>query len=111
LAETFEASRLDWDELRRPPHQELFAWYQRIIALRASDRYPLQLPVQVGYDAEAGWLWFVRGDLCVAVNFAAQPAMVPVPQGNWDLLLSSASDVSSAATLAAYEARIYRRHG
>jgi maltooligosyltrehalose trehalohydrolase len=109
LPETFEASRLDWNELRRPPHQELFVWYQRIIALRAADRYPLQLPVNVGYDAEAGWLWFVRGDLCVAVNFAARPAMLALPQGSWDLLLSSASDSSSAATLAAYEARIYHR--
>src|SRR5665213_2267896 len=109
LHETFESSRLNWEELTHPSHQDLFEWYQKIIALRASDRYPLQLPVNVGYDAEAGWLWFVRGDLCVAVNFAARPAMVALPQGSWDLLLSSASDSSSAATLAAYEARIYRR--
>jgi maltooligosyltrehalose trehalohydrolase len=109
LPETFAASRLDWDELKRTPHKELLAWYRRIIALRAADRYPLQLPVNVGYDAEAGWLWFVRGDLCVAVNFAARSATIALPQGNWDLLLSSVSEGATAATLAAYEARIYRR--
>ncbi len=109
LPETFASSRLNWDELARPPHRELLAWYRQVIALRASDRHPLRLPVRVSYDADAGWLWFVRGDLCVVVNFAAQPATIALPQGSWKLLLTSIPQASAATALAPHEARIYRR--
>jgi maltooligosyltrehalose trehalohydrolase len=110
MPDTFEASRLNWDELTRPAHQDLFRWYQQIITLRASDRHPLPLPVAVSYDAAARWLWFVRGDLCVVVNFAARPASIALPEGTWRLLLSSASGQSIDGPLADYETRIYRRN-
>jgi maltooligosyltrehalose trehalohydrolase len=105
--ETFESSRLNWDELSRSPHQELFDWYQKVIALRAFDRHPLPLPVNVSYDATQRWLWFVRGDLCVVVNFASQPVDIPFPDGTWRLLLSSVPGASGIGTLAEYETRIY----
>ena len=109
MPDTFAASRLDWDELTRPSHQDLFRWYQQIITLRSSDRHPLPLPVAVAYDAAARWLWFVRGDLCVVVNFAARPAAIALPEGTWGLLLSSVSGESIDGPLADYETRIYRR--
>jgi maltooligosyltrehalose trehalohydrolase len=110
LAETFAASRLNWQELTRPSHQELFRWYQQIIALRASDRHPLALPVEVAYDATERWLWFVRGDLCVVVNFGSQSAAIALPAGNWRLLLTSVPAAAIAGTLAGYETRIYGRN-
>jgi maltooligosyltrehalose trehalohydrolase len=109
LPQTFEASRLSWDEIERSPHRQLLEWYQRLIALRASDRHPLPLPVDVAFDATQGWLWFVRGDLCVVVNFASRPISIALPQGNWSLLLTSASDAATAPALSAFEARIYGR--
>jgi maltooligosyltrehalose trehalohydrolase len=33
-ADTFERSRLAWDELDRPPHDGVRQWYERLIALR-----------------------------------------------------------------------------
>jgi maltooligosyltrehalose trehalohydrolase len=110
LSETFEVSRLNWNELTQPSHQGLFRWYQQIINLRASDRHPLPLPVAVSYDAAQRWLWFVRGDLCVVVNFAAQSATIPMPEGDWRLLLTSIEEDSSPGTLAGYATRIYRRN-
>jgi maltooligosyltrehalose trehalohydrolase len=110
LPETFEISRLNWDEMTHPSHQDLFRWYQQIISLRASDRHPLPLPVAVSYDAAQRWLWFVRGDLCVVINFAAQPATIPLPEGDWRLLLTSVPGDSAGGTLAEYATRIYRRN-
>ncbi len=107
LAETFESSRLNWDELAQLSHQDLLSWYQQIIALRAADRHPLPLPINVEYDATQRWLWFVRGDLCVVVNFAAETADVPMPEGSWRLVLASAPETHATGPLAAYETRIY----
>ncbi|HEY6457018.1 MAG TPA: malto-oligosyltrehalose trehalohydrolase [Steroidobacteraceae bacterium] len=109
LPQTFAASRLAWDEISRPPHRDLLAWYRQVIALRASDRHPLPLPVNVVHDATERWLWFVRGDLCIVVNFASRALTIAMPPGRWTLLLTSASENSSAATLSAFETRIYRR--
>ena len=33
--ETFTRSRLDWSELSRPPHAEIYQWYRQLIHLRA----------------------------------------------------------------------------
>ncbi|HEY4339693.1 MAG TPA: malto-oligosyltrehalose trehalohydrolase [Steroidobacteraceae bacterium] len=109
LPQTFEDSRLSWDEVNRSPHRELLDWYRQIIALRASDRHPLPLPVNVAHDAAQGWLWFVRGDLCVVINFASRPVSIAMPQGRWTLLLTSAPEASSSPILSAFEARIFRR--
>jgi hypothetical protein len=65
--------------------------------------------VNVAYDTTERWLWFVRGDLCVMVNFASRVVTIAPPPGRWTLLLTSASESSTAATLSAFEARIYRR--
>jgi maltooligosyltrehalose trehalohydrolase len=109
MPETFAGSRLNWHEMTRPSHQDLFSWYQQIINMRASDRHPLPLPVAVSYGAAQRWLWFVRGDLCVMVNFAAQPNTIALPEGNWRLLLTSVAGNSISGTLAEYETRIYGR--
>ncbi len=85
LPQTFAASRLDWDETRRArASASCSRWYQQIIALRASDRHPLPLPADVAYDAAERWLWFVRGDLCVVVNFASRAGRHRLARGQLD---------------------------
>jgi maltooligosyltrehalose trehalohydrolase len=106
---TFLNSQLNWDEIRQPVHEDLLAWYRRIIALKASAIRPLSHAAMVSYDEAAPWLCFVPGDLCVAVNFASQPVPFALPEGNWRILLSSSEQSPSATQLAPYETQILRR--
>jgi maltooligosyltrehalose trehalohydrolase len=104
---TFHNSQLNWDEITQPVHKDLLAWYQRIIALKASAIRPLSHAATVSYDEAASWLSFVLGDLCVAVNFASQPVPFALPKGNWRMLLTSSEKSPSATQLAAYETQIH----
>ena len=104
---TFSQSRLNWDELTQPAHQELLSWYRRIIALKASTIRPQSHAATVSYDEGAPWLCFVLGDLCVAVNFASQPVSFALPEGNWRLLLTSSAQSPASGQLAQYETRIH----
>jgi len=106
---TFYKSQLNWDEIKQPVHQDLLAWYRRIIALKASAIRPVSQAAIVSYGEAAPWLSFVLGDLCVAVNFASQPVPFVLPKGNWRMLLSSSDQAPSATRLAAYETQILRK--
>jgi maltooligosyltrehalose trehalohydrolase len=107
--QTFADSRLDWDELTVPVHQDLLLWYRKMIGLRSCLEPPQSLSLQVSCDAAALWLWFIRGTVCVAVNFSARPNAIALPPGDWQLLLSSVSGASLASPWAAHETRIYTR--
>jgi len=104
---TFSQSRLNWDELTQPVHQELLAWYRQLIALKASALRPLSHAVTVSYDETAAWLCFVLADLCVAINFASQAVAFTLPKGNWRPLLTSSAHSTTPAQLAAFETRIH----
>jgi maltooligosyltrehalose trehalohydrolase len=73
---TVERSRLDWDELRREPHAQLFWWYRDLIRLRR-ERGDLRDPrldrVHVDHDAERRTVLVRRGRHIVAVNLSAEP--------------------------------------
>ncbi|MEV3993663.1 malto-oligosyltrehalose trehalohydrolase [Streptomyces sp. NPDC049837] len=78
---TRDRSCLDWAERERQPHARVLAWYRELIALRASQpdlTDPDLAAVRVAYDEEARWLVYRRGDLRVAVNFAKEPALIPL---------------------------------
>jgi maltooligosyltrehalose trehalohydrolase len=72
---TFERSKLDWSELKKPGHAEIFETYRRLIALRRS-RPELTDPrldqVQVWHGDQ--YVVMRRGGCTVAANLA------PVPQ-------------------------------
>ena len=38
---TFNASKLDWDDLAREPHAGWLAWYRRVLAIRKAEIVPL----------------------------------------------------------------------
>jgi maltooligosyltrehalose trehalohydrolase len=92
--ETFERSKLDWSELAKPAHAELFDWYRRLIQLRhqkwggvartVSGRKPA-----VKFDAKAGWLTVVRDDVLSVFNFTDAPQRLRMPPGDWELALGS----------------------
>ena len=94
---TFERSKLDWSELATPRHAELFEWYRQLIRLK-KDRpeMPRESKVdvprpQVKFDAAAQWLTFVHNGALVALNWRDRAQSVPLPGGEWNLLMRSDS--------------------
>ncbi|WP_031075288.1 malto-oligosyltrehalose trehalohydrolase [Streptomyces sp. NRRL S-118] len=78
---TRERSCLDWSEPERDPHARLLAWHRELIALRAAQpdlTDPDLAAIRVSFDESARLLAYRRGDLRVVVNFAKEPAEVPL---------------------------------
>jgi maltooligosyltrehalose trehalohydrolase len=99
--ETFERSRLRWDEVGASPHAELFDWHRSLIALRRS------VPalgagrlgeVEVRADEAGGWLVMQRGPVSVACNIGPVAVTLPVAGS---LLLASDPAVSLDAGMLA----------
>jgi maltooligosyltrehalose trehalohydrolase len=66
-------SKLDWEEAMRPPHSDILAWHQTLIALRrriASLTDGRFSQTKVFFDETAKWLIMFRGPLAVACNMA-----------------------------------------
>jgi maltooligosyltrehalose trehalohydrolase len=92
--ETFQRSKLDLSRRYLDPHQRLFAFYQRLIALRKSERH---------LGANEGWASVKRYDqeACLAIERGNQilillsfnPKTVSLPlllqKGRWERLLDS----------------------
>jgi maltooligosyltrehalose trehalohydrolase len=90
--ETFERSRLDWDEAQREPHASVLDFYRRLIALRktTSDLTDPDLShVEVAFDETKRWLTMRRGSLTLAISFAAQTQTVPLPVVARSLILAT----------------------
>jgi maltooligosyltrehalose trehalohydrolase len=71
--DTFLRSKLDWTEAQRPPHSDILAWHQTLIALRrriASLTDGRFSQTKVFFDDTAKWLIMFRGPLAVACNMA-----------------------------------------
>jgi maltooligosyltrehalose trehalohydrolase len=92
---TFERSKLDWSELSQPRHVELFEWYRRLIRVKKDrpelpreSRIDAPRP-QVNFDEAAQWLTFEHNDVLVAWNGGNQAQSVPMPDGEWNLVMRS----------------------
>ena len=79
--ETFERSKLDWDEPVRQPHARLLDCYRSLLRLRR-ERAELTDPwlenLSVDYDEAQQWIVVHRGALRLACNLGAEPVTVPV---------------------------------
>jgi maltooligosyltrehalose trehalohydrolase len=82
--QTFERSRLNWDEVGEGAHAEMLDWYRQLIRLRR------QSPslndgdlghVSVSYDEAKRWLLMDRGDVRVVLNLGQEAAGFDVPEG------------------------------
>lgn len=94
--ETFERSKLNWSELRNPPHRELLDWHRRLIRLRQAEPalHDGRLDrVKTHFDELARWWVMEREGITVACNLAPQSQRVPLRSGEHRTLLASASDV------------------
>ncbi|OOG22428.1 malto-oligosyltrehalose trehalohydrolase [Thioalkalivibrio denitrificans] len=98
--ETFERSRLDWDQPTDEPYAGLLRWYRELIALRrahpafAEDRLER---VRVRFDESERWLMMRRGALAVACNLGTSPRRLDCPAGCHPRILL-ASDPGVAVT-------------
>jgi maltooligosyltrehalose trehalohydrolase len=74
--ETFERSRLRWDEAKEGRHAEMLTWCRRLIALRRSspslnDGEPGE--TRVRFDEQKRWLVMDRGKVKVLCNLGTAP--------------------------------------
>ncbi len=87
---TFEASRLDWDEVGDGVHRELLDWHRRLIALRRSEP-PLSSGsfdgLDVRFDEDQRWLVLERGPFAIACNFSPESRRISGVAG--DMVMAS----------------------
>ncbi len=90
--QTFENSKLRWEEAGSGAHAELLAWHKELIALRRSsaaltdDRLER---VHVKCDEEGQWLTMRRGEMEVIYNFKPSPQAIAVSANSADVLCSA----------------------
>jgi maltooligosyltrehalose trehalohydrolase len=96
-ADTFERSRLDWDERTRAPNARMLEWHRRLIGLRrglpqlAADAWP-----EVAVDADAGWITVRRNGTLLLANLGAGVATLALPHDTerWRIEVASSELVA-----------------
>jgi maltooligosyltrehalose trehalohydrolase len=95
--ETFERSKLRWDEVHEGRHEEMFAWYRGLIALRrgsASLNNGEPGQTRVTFDEEKNWLVMERGAVTVVCNLGEERMEFENPR-YLSLVMASRADVKS----------------
>ncbi len=81
--ETYDRSKLQWEELLQEPHSEILIWHKKLISIRrnypalSSGRMDL---VMVSFDQERQWLIIQRESVTVAFNLKSQSQAVKLPE-------------------------------
>jgi len=93
--ETFERSKLDWNEIHQGKHMEMLDWTKRLIRLR---RCSPSLNdgdlshIKIKFDEAKRWLLMTRGDVQLVCNLGTESHRSANPD-NLKLILKSAEDV------------------
>lgn len=90
--ETFERSRLDWDEPERPGHRDLLDWHRRLIALRRATpslRDPDREACRVTVSSAESWILVRRREIATVCNLAGEARRIPLGEDGQVLLSSS----------------------
>jgi maltooligosyltrehalose trehalohydrolase len=91
--ETFERSKLNWNEREHEPHAGLLQWHRQLIELRrelAALSVGRLEDVRVQFDESAKWLVMERGNVAVACNLNQLTQVVPTTlSSNGKILLAS----------------------
>ena len=93
--ETFERSKLKWDELPGPVHASVLQWYRELIQLRRSTpSFNNGEPgnTKVTFNEDQKWLRVARGSAVIACNLASNFRSLPVMHGT-KLILASRPDL------------------
>jgi len=96
--ETFQRSKLNWNELADRRHQEMLEWYRRLIRLRRSspslndgDLHN----IKVSFDEEKRWLIIERGHVRVLCNLGDHAIHLDNPD-RLPLVLATRTAIDSA---------------
>ena len=93
--ETFERSKLNWNEIHEGKHAEMLDWTKKLIKLRRSS---ISLNdgdlnhVKIRFDEEKRWLMMRRGDIMLVCNLGTDPHQCPNPD-HLSLTLASSNEV------------------
>ena len=82
--ETFQRSKLKWDEINDGEHAEMLKWYRALIHLRRAtpclnNGEPRQ--TRVLYDQQEKWFRIERGSIVVDCNLSDEERRFPVLEG------------------------------
>jgi maltooligosyltrehalose trehalohydrolase len=93
--QTFVRSRLDWAELDKPEHREMYDFYRRLIALRKR-RPDLSDPRLSHVEVRHGdqFLLMRRGGCLVVANLAGKPQRINLPGVVRRVLLATSEGVT-----------------
>lgn len=101
--DTFLRSKLDWSELSQPEHADLLEWHTQLIRLRRAKTSAIAARTKpaVKISAPKRWLTYAHGGVLAVFNFAERAQRVPMPSGEWELVLggAEASEVPAQGTL------------
>jgi maltooligosyltrehalose trehalohydrolase len=81
--ETFNRSKLNWDEVQQGRHAEMLEWFKQMIHLRRSSPSLNDgelSHIQVRYSEQERWLVMERGHVHVLANLGAKPVSLDVPE-------------------------------
>ena len=82
---TYQASKLNWNEVNQPEHAHILEWYRALIRLRRTTpclNNGARGNVCVTFSEEEGWLRMERGNITVLSNLGAAERIFPVPQSS-----------------------------
>ena len=94
--ETFEKSKLNWNEILQSPHAEVLEWHKKLIRLRHSEpdlNDGEMKAVKTWFDEEKRWLIVERGGVVMGCNFSDKSQTVFFGEGKFDVLLLSEKNV------------------
>jgi maltooligosyltrehalose trehalohydrolase len=89
---SFTSSKLDWNELGQPPHEELLDWHRSLISLRRSTPALQQGSLDhlsVEFSERDSWLSLYRQSVAVICNFSPLHRTIPVRLSGQPVLSSS----------------------
>ena len=94
--ETFERSKIRWDEMEREPHRSVLRWHRELIELRrklpqlTDGRLDL---IVTECDDDRQWLFVERGLVSIVANLAGEPRTIPLREGRpTNILLASVEE-------------------
>ncbi len=90
--ETFQRSKLRWDELAAEPHSSLLEWHKELISLRrkhSSLTDGRMEDVEVRFDEPACWITAKRGAIEVVCNLSRERQGIAIGGGERQVVLCS----------------------
>ena len=97
--ETFQRSKLNWDEAHEGQHAEMLHWFTKLIHLRRASSSLNDGDTahnKIVFDPERNWLVMDRGLVQVITNLGSQPAEFDVP-ADYRLIAQSEPEVVVAS--------------